>query len=43
MQIIKSIADTGTKVVIAQGTISEMAMHFLEKYEIMAIKIMSKW
>jgi T-complex protein 1 subunit theta len=42
-QIIKSIADTGTKVVIAQGSISEMALHFIEKYEMMALKIMSKW
>jgi chaperonin GroEL (HSP60 family) len=30
-------------VVIAQGSISEMALHFIEKYEMMALKIMSKW
>eukprot|EP01120_Amphizonella_sp_Union-15-10_P001627 TRINITY_DN1177_c0_g1_i1.p1 TRINITY_DN1177_c0_g1~~TRINITY_DN1177_c0_g1_i1.p1 ORF type:complete len:545 (-),score=129.84 TRINITY_DN1177_c0_g1_i1:47-1681(-) len=40
---IKSIADAGTKVVVVGGTISEMAMHFLEKYEIMVLKAPSKF
>jgi len=42
-QIIKSIADTGTKVVVSGGTVSEMAMHFIERYNMMCIKIPSKW
>jgi len=42
-EIIKSIADTGTKVVISGGTVSEMAMHFIERYGMMCVKIASKW
>lgn len=42
-EIIASIAATGAKVVIANGSISEMALHFLDKYELMAIKIQSKF
>jgi len=42
-EIIKSIADTGTKVVVSGGTISEMAMHFIERYNMMCVKINSKW
>jgi len=42
-EIIKSIADTGTKVVISGGTVSEMAMHFIERYGMMCIKVPSKW
>lgn len=42
-QIIKSIADTGTKVIVSGGSVSEMAMHFIERYNMMCIKIPSKW
>lgn len=42
-EIIKSIADTGTKVIVSGGTVSEMAMHFIERYKMMCIKIPSKW
>jgi len=42
-EIIKSIADAGAKVVISGGTVSEMAMHFIERYGMMCIKITSKW
>mmetsp|Transcript_52936 Transcript_52936/g.63738 ORF Transcript_52936/g.63738 Transcript_52936/m.63738 type:complete len:539 (-) Transcript_52936:196-1812(-) len=42
-EIIKSIANTGTKVVVSGGSISEMALHFLQKYDIMVVKIGSKW
>ena len=42
-EIIKAIADTGTKVVVSGGTVSEMAMHFIERYGMMCIKIPSKW
>ena len=37
-EIIKSIADTGVKVVVAGSSIGEMAMHFIEKYKMMAIR-----
>lgn len=42
-EIIEGIAATGVKVVIANGSISEMAQHFLDKFEIMVIKIQSKF
>lgn len=40
---IKGLADNGISCVVATGSMSEMAVHFFEKYKIMAIKIMSKW
>lgn len=40
---IKAIADTGARVVVTGQSFGEMAMHFLEKYGIMAIKIPSKF
>lgn len=42
-KIIKGFAEAGIQVVVASGAISETAVHFFEKYKIMAIKIMSKW
>jgi T-complex protein 1 subunit theta len=42
-EIMQSISDAGVKVVIANGSISEMAMHFLDKFGIMAVKIPSKF
>lgn len=42
-EMIESIASTGVKVVIANGSISEMALHFLDKYNLMVIKIQSKF
>ena len=40
---IKEIADSGVNVVISGGSISQMAMHFIEKYNMMAVKITSKF
>ena len=42
-RIIKGLAEAGVKVVVASGSISDTAVHFFEKYKMMAIKIMSKW
>jgi len=42
-QFIKKIADSGAKVVVVGGTISDICLHFLEKYRIMAIKVTSKF
>lgn len=42
-ELIKGIADSGAKVVVSGGSIGEMAMHFIEKYSMMAIKIPSKF
>lgn len=41
--IIKSIAESGAKIVVTGGTISEMALHFCERYKLMVVKIPSKW
>lgn len=41
--IINQIAQSGAKVVICGGAISEMALHFLERYKIMVIKVSSKF
>lgn len=40
---IKKLAEAGVAVVVCQGSMSELAVHFFEKYHIMAVKIMSKW
>ena len=42
-KLIKDIVDSGVKVVIAGGTISDMALHFFERYKIMVFRIMSKF
>lgn len=42
-EIVEGIAATGVKVVLCHGTISEMAMHFLDKFGLLTIKIMSKF
>ena len=33
----------GVKLVISGGSVSEMAVHFLEKFQLMCLKITSKW
>jgi len=40
---IRGIAEAGVKMVVAGGSVSEMALHFLERYKIMVIRIMSKF
>jgi T-complex protein 1 subunit theta len=42
-EMIAGIADCGAQVVIAHGSISEMAMHFLDKHGLMVLKIQSKF
>lgn len=42
-QIVESIAASGVKVVICNGSISEMAMHFLDKFNLMVLKIQCKF
>jgi len=42
-EIVKGIADAGIKVCVAGGTVSEMAMHFIERYGMLCLKIGSKW
>jgi len=40
---IKAIADTGAGVVVAGGKIGDMALHYINKYNMMAVRLMSKW
>merc|ERR1719259_958168 len=40
---IRAIAETGVNCIVAGGKVGEMALHFLNKYKIMAIRLMSKF
>lgn len=42
-KIIKEIVDSGVKAVICGGNISDMALHYLDKYKILTFRIMSKF
>ncbi len=42
-KFIAGLAEAGIEVVVGSGSMSELAVHFFEKYKILAIKIMSKW
>ena len=42
-KFIQGLAEAGVKVVVGSGSMSELAIHFFEKYKILAVKIMSKW
>lgn len=41
--MIKSIADTGVKVIVIGGSLNQLALHYLEKYELMVVRLTSKW
>ncbi|KAJ8027466.1 T-complex protein 1 subunit theta [Holothuria leucospilota] len=40
---IREIAESGVKVVVAGGKVGDMALHFLNKYNLMAVRLTSKW
>lgn len=40
---VKGLAEAGIKVVVGSGSMSELSIHYFEKYQIYAVKIMSKW
>jgi T-complex protein 1 subunit theta len=42
-QIIKELHDSGMRVVIAGSTIGELALHYLNRYNILVIKVLSKF
>ena len=42
-EIIEGIAASGVKVCVTGGNISDMALHFLDKFELVALKVSSKW
>lgn len=42
-QQIKSFADAGINVVVSGGKIGDMALHYLNKYDIMGVRLTSKF
>jgi len=42
-KIIKAIADTGVNVIVCGQAIGELALHFLDKYKILCLKVPSKF
>lgn len=42
-KIIKSIADTGVKAIVCNGSVGPLALHFMEVYKLMVIKVGSKF
>lgn len=40
---IKDIADSGAKVVVSGGKIGDLALHYLNKYGLMGVRLNSKW
>jgi len=42
-QIIKDIAETGAKVIVSGSAVSDMALHFCTRYNLMVIRIQSKF
>ncbi|CAK60513.1 unnamed protein product (macronuclear) [Paramecium tetraurelia] len=42
-KIVKSIADAGVNLIVAGGSISELVLHFVEKYKMMIVKVQSKF
>ncbi|EDU43870.1 T-complex protein 1 subunit theta [Pyrenophora tritici-repentis Pt-1C-BFP] len=42
-QIIKELYDSGMRVVVAGSTIGELALHYLNRYNILVIKVLSKF
>lgn len=43
LQQIKAIADAGCKVVVSGGKVGELALHYCNKYQLMVVRLMSKW
>lgn len=41
--LIKAIADSGVNVIITGGSVDDMALHFINKYKLMCLKISSKF
>lgn len=42
-KVIKEIADSGVKVVVSQSTVGELALHYLNRFNILCIKVLSKF
>ena len=42
-KVIKDIVDTGVKAVIVGGSVSNMAIHFLDRYKVLCLRTLSKF
>jgi len=42
-EIIQAIAESGAKVAVTGGSVSEMALHFCNRYKLILLKLGSKW
>jgi len=40
---VKAIADTGVNVVVTGGKVADMALHYANKYNLMVVRLNSKW
>jgi T-complex protein 1 subunit theta len=40
---VKEIYNSGARVIVSGGSVSEMALHFIERYKLMVIKVQSKF
>jgi T-complex protein 1 subunit theta len=40
---VQGLASAGVNVVIGSGSVSELSLHYFEKYKIFVLKLMSKW
>lgn len=42
-RVLKEIVDAGVKVVVAQSTVGELALHYLNRFGVMVLKVQSKF
>jgi len=42
-QVVKAISESGAKVIVSGGNVGELAMHFVERYKLMLVKVQSKF
>jgi len=42
-KIIRSIADSGANLLVVGGTISDICLHYAEKFKLMVVKVQSKF
>lgn len=42
-KVIKEIADSGVKIVVSQSSVGELALHYLNRFNILCIKVLSKF
>ena len=40
---LKSIAESGCKVIVSGGKVGELALHYANKYDLMVVRLTSKW